>query len=203
MPNRNVSKMLCFNGKYVKGQFFWIYRPEFRTMANIETSMWKFYHTLILSYIRVWFVKANVTFNNCLLTNAELTSVEVLLLLLAKVGLFSIQTLLLKFTPYLLWIVLSLVVKFTCYSVAKFIRRKTYSLHIANNKISIFILPFPASIYILQVNYRNTRTRCEICSKITIKIPERRHWRRSGVFIVNFDHISHLVLVFLLFTLNM
>ena len=26
----------------------------------------------------------------------------------------------------------------------------------------------------LQVNNRNTRTRCEICSKLTIKIPERR-----------------------------
>ena len=30
----------------------------------------------------------------------------------------------------------------------------------------------------------------------------RRHWRRSGVAIVNFKHISHLVLVFLLLTLN-
>ena len=29
------------------------------------------------------------------------------------------------------------------------------------------------------------------------------HWRRSGVFIVNFEHVSHLVLVFLLLTLNM
>ena len=27
-------------------------------------------------------------------------------------------------------------------------------------------------------------------------------WRRSGVFIVNFEHISHLVLVFLLLTLS-
>ena len=26
------------------------------------------------------------------------------------------------------------------------------------------------------------------------------HWRRSGVFIVNFEHISHLLLVFLLLT---
>ena len=30
-----------------------------------------------------------------------------------------------------------------------------------------------------------------------------RHWRRSGIFIVNFEHISHLVLVFLLLTLSM
>ena len=28
-------------------------------------------------------------------------------------------------------------------------------------------------IYLLKVNNRNTRTRCEICSKLTIKIPER------------------------------
>ena len=51
-------------------------------------------------------------------------------------------------------------------------------------------------------NRRNTRTRCEICSKSTIKTPERRQWRRSGVFIVNFEHISHLVLVFLLLPLS-
>ena len=60
----------------------------------------------------------------------------------------------------------------------------------------------PAGIYLLKANNRNTRTRCEICSKLTINTPERRHWRRSGVFIVNFEHISHLVLVFLLLTLN-
>ena len=61
---------------------------------------------------------------------------------------------------------------------------------------------FPAGNYMFKVNNRNTRTRCEICSKLTIKTPERRQWRRSGVFIVNFEHISHLVLVFLLLTLN-
>ena len=27
--------------------------------------------------------------------------------------------------------------------------------------------------------------------------PEQRHWRRSGVFIVNFEHISHLVYLLL------
>ena len=45
----------------------------------------------------------------------------------------------------------------------------------------------------MKVNNRNTRTRCEICSKLTIKIPERHHWCRSGIFIVHFEHISHLV----------
>ena len=43
----------------------------------------------------------------------------------------------------------------------------------------------------------------EICSKLTIKTPERSHWRHSGVFIVNFKNIAHFVLVFLLLTLNM
>ena len=44
---------------------------------------------------------------------------------------------------------------------------------------------------------------CEICSKLKIKTPEQRQRRRSDVFIVNFEHILHLVLVFLLLTLNM
>ena len=62
-----------------------------------------------------------------------------------------------------------------------------------------FICNFnPASNYMFKVNNRNTRTRCEICSKLTIKTPERRHWGRSGVFIVNFEHILHLALEFLL-----
>ena len=60
----------------------------------------------------------------------------------------------------------------------------------------------PAGNYMFKVNNRNTRTRCEICSKLTIKTPEQRQWRRSGVFIVDFEHISYLVLVFLLLTLS-
>ena len=60
----------------------------------------------------------------------------------------------------------------------------------------------PASNYMFKVNNRNTRTRCEICSELTVKTPERRFWRRSGVFIVNFEHNSLLVLVFLLLTLS-
>ena len=43
---------------------------------------------------------------------------------------------------------------------------------------------YPVGIYLLKVNNRNTR-------------------RRFGVFIVNFEHMSHLVLVFVLLTLNM
>ena len=32
----------------------------------------------------------------------------------------------------------------------------------------------PSRQLLVQVNNRNTRTRCEICSKLTIKTPERR-----------------------------
>ena len=51
----------------------------------------------------------------------------------------------------------------------------------------------PVGIYIFKVNNINTRTKFEICSKLTIKTP--------GVLIVNLEYISHLVLVFLLLTL--
>ena len=61
----------------------------------------------------------------------------------------------------------------------------------------------PADIFLLQVNSRDTRKRCQICSKLTIKTPERCQWLRSGVFIVSFEHVLYLVLVFLLLTLNM
>ena len=54
----------------------------------------------------------------------------------------------------------------------------------------------PASICLLKVSNRNTRTKCGICSKLI-------NFRRSGVFIVNFEHISNLVLLFLLLTLKM
>ena len=50
------------------------------------------------------------------------------------------------------------------------------------------------------------------CSKLTIETLEQgvkyvqslklRQCRRSGVFIINFEEISHLVLVFLLLTLS-
>ena len=45
----------------------------------------------------------------------------------------------------------------------------------------------PAGNYMFKVNNRKTRKRCEICSKF---------------FIVNFEHISQLFLVFLLLTLS-
>ena len=44
---------------------------------------------------------------------------------------------------------------------------------------------------------RNTRTLCQICWKLTVKTP-RRHWSCSHAFIVNFEQILYIVLVFLL-----
>ena len=49
----------------------------------------------------------------------------------------------------------------------------------------------PASNYMFKVNNTNTRTRCVIYSKLTINTPQRCEWRRSSVFIVNFQCTSH------------
>ena len=62
-----------------------------------------------------------------------------------------------------------------------------------------------AKIYLFKVIIETlTRKRWEICSKLTIKTPEQRQWHRSGVFIIDFEHIhiSELFLVFLLLALN-
>ena len=62
----------------------------------------------------------------------------------------------------------------------------------------------PAGNYMFKVNNRNTRARCEICSKLAIKIPERRlasFWYLycylltyftpcSSVYIVNFEQVN-------------
>ena len=59
-----------------------------------------------------------------------------------------------------------------------------------------------ANNYLLKVNNKNTRKRWDICSKLIKKTPERRQWPRSGLFIINFEQISHLSLEFLWLTLN-
>ena len=50
----------------------------------------------------------------------------------------------------------------------------------------------PAKIHMLQVSNRNSRKRYQICSMFAMKTPGR-HQRRSGVFIVNFEHISNIL----------
>ena len=59
-----------------------------------------------------------------------------------------------------------------------------------------------ASIYLFKVKNKNTRERCEVCPKLKIRALERCHRRRSGLFIVSFEHNSRLFLMFFLFALN-
>ena len=60
----------------------------------------------------------------------------------------------------------------------------------------------PTGDCMFKVNKRNSRTRCETCSKLIIKTLERLWCLYCGVFVVNFEHISHLILVLLLLTLS-
>ena len=48
---------------------------------------------------------------------------------------------------------------------------------------------YPAKIYLFNVNNRNTRKRCEICSELIKETREWCHWHHSGVFIVDFEQI--------------
>ena len=80
-------------------------------------------------------------------------------------------------------------------------KRQKFFLSSSEQKLWANGQTYPISIYLLKVNNRNTKTRCEICSKLIRKTPERCQWRRSGVFIVNFEHILRLVLMFLLLIL--
>ena len=62
-------------------------------------------------------------------------------------------------------------------------------------------LNFTQERYLFKVNNTNTRKRCEISSNLTRKTPEPCHW--SSAIIINFEHISHLCLMFVLLTLSM
>ena len=59
----------------------------------------------------------------------------------------------------------------------------------------MLIVNNPAGIYFSLSTVENTRTLSEACSKLTIKTPERRQYQHSGIFIVNFEQISHIFLV--------
>ena len=75
---------------------------------------------------------------------------------------------------------------------------------LGRNPLNSYLWPnFPVSFYLFKVNNRNSRKRCEICSKLTTKIPKRRHRHRSSVFIFNVQQFLHHSLVFLLFTVSM
>ena len=51
-------------------------------------------------------------------------------------------------------------------------RKLLMSDHFEQFALIILVILFPAGNYIFKVNNRNTRTRCEICSKLTIKTSE-------------------------------
>ena len=60
----------------------------------------------------------------------------------------------------------------------------------------------------IYMKYKRTQNRKPSIQKIgnsnlfKVATKAKPHWRCSGVFIVNFEHISHLFLMFLLFTKN-
>ena len=46
------------------------------------------------------------------------------------------------------------------------------------------------NIYLFKVNNRDTNKSCEICSKLTIKTPERRHWYFfSSIFVGDIEQV--------------
>ena len=55
---------------------------------------------------------------------------------------------------------------------------------------------FPDCNYLFIVNSRNTRPRCKICLKLTIKTPEQRHWLLFNVFILSDIALVSLLLIF-------
>ena len=52
-------------------------------------------------------------------------------------------------------------------------------------------MTFQSAITCSKLTIETLEQRCEIWPKLTIKTP-KYHWHRFGVFIVNFEHISHL-----------
>ena len=57
---------------------------------------------------------------------------------------------------------------------------------------------YPTNTYLFKVNKRNTRKRCEMCPKLTIKTSERVHWHSSDVFFVNFEsYLTYFSSVFI------
>ena len=57
-------------------------------------------------------------------------------------------------------------------------------------------ITFPSKNFLIKLNNQNFRTMSEICSVFAIKMPARRQWQLSDALIVNFEQISHAVLMF-------
>ena len=78
--------------------------------------------------------------------------------------------------------------------------KKRYIFSYSENALFYTLTKTQPAFTCSKLTTENTKTRYEICSKLTINRLEQRQWRRSGVFVVNFEHIS---LFLLLLTLNM
>ena len=72
---------------------------------------------------------------------------------------------------------------------------------IKERSLQLWYLTFTCSKLTIET-IETLENRCEICSKLTTKVPGRRQGRRSGIFIVNIEYISHLFPLFLSLTLN-
>ena len=55
----------------------------------------------------------------------------------------------------------------------------------------------PENKYMLKAHNNNIRKRCETWERL-----ERHHWCNFSIFVVNFEHVLHLILVYLLLNLN-
>lgn len=54
----------------------------------------------------------------------------------------------------------------------------------------------PASIDLFRVSNGNTKLSCEICPELASKTLEQHCWRWSGIFFVDFEQVSHIIMVF-------
>ena len=71
-----------------------------------------------------------------------------------------------------------------------------YSMH---ELIAIPIVTVQLKNYLMnRLAFTSSKSTMEtpICTKLTVKTPERGHCGRSYVFIVNFEQISHMILLF-------
>ena len=72
------------------------------------------------------------------------------------------------------------------------------NLEFGNWCYSRFLIFNLDNIYLFKVSGRNTKKRCEICSELTIKTPERRHWRSSGDLLLILNIFALLSTVFII-----
>ena len=66
-----------------------------------------------------------------------------------------------------------------------------WNKNLVKHKKSVNIISMiVANNYLSKVSNRNTRKRPDICFNLTMKIPERRHWSHSGVFIITLSYFT-------------